>query len=57
MKIEITFMDGTTEIVDRVDGHWIADGQLHAYHQAMYREDLGHWPLVNIRRWKTDERS
>lgn len=56
MKIEIVFTDGTTETVERVDGYHTIEGQLHAWHQAVYREDLGHWPLVNIRRWKADER-
>ena len=53
MKIEIAYTDGTSETVERVDGYEVRDGQLHAWHQSVYREDLGFWPLGNIRRWKT----
>lgn len=53
--IKITFTDGTIETIDRVDGYEVRDGVLSAYRQSMYRQDLGHWPIINIRKWLTDE--
>jgi len=53
MKIEIIYVDGhSMELVERVDGYEINDGVLHVWHQSVYREDLGNWPLINLRRYR-----
>jgi len=54
VKIEIEYKDEPFKIllVERVDGYEIDNGVLHVWHQSVYREDLGNWPLVNIRRYR-----
>jgi len=52
VKIEIIYVDGPMELVERVDGYEVQDGMLRVWHQSVYREDLGSWPLTNIRRWR-----
>jgi hypothetical protein len=53
MKIEIEYTDRSdTVVVEGVDGYTVDNGVLSAWHQGLYREDLGNWPLTQVRRYK-----
>lgn len=56
VKIEILFVDGTTEVTPECDSVKIHEGVLHAYwigyNSTLGSSDhIGSWPLVNIKKW------
>lgn len=58
-RLRIEFMDGTGEVVDWVEKTPVKDGVLYAYGPSsdyVAGESKGAWPLVNIRKWKIEER-
>jgi hypothetical protein len=58
-NIRITFMDGTETVVEYADGSHVRDEVLHIFRDRQFsggREHLGSFPLVNVRKWKTEER-
>ncbi len=54
LTLNILFNDGATETITRVDYTDISNGVLHVWRQDVYRTSLGHWPLLNIRKWTAD---
>lgn len=57
-RLRIEFMDGTSEVVDYAEKVEIRDGILWARNERTYGgpfEHVGSWPIVNIRKWKTEK--
>jgi len=58
MKVEIRFVDDSTEIVENVDDIKVRDDTLNLYQRGIhytYVQHLGSYPLANVKRWRRVE--
>lgn len=57
---EITYLDGSTQIIKNVTNLRLYENCLHLSQRSsfgLFEEHLGSWPLTSIRKWKKHENS